>query len=263
MDEEVKQVEEESRGLTFKDILFIIRKHWIAIIAFILVGAAGGFIWSKVEAPVYKSTGTMLVSYEGGSTIAQDYTFSNYITETYVSFIKERVVLEAAAKKVNELHDAGEVTKKVSAGELSGNLSVSANSLILKVSYTAGDKTDAKLIVQTIIDTASEVADSYELDEDGNPVLDSKGNPKPVYRFLNGNLTPVSEAKDGAKVSHTTRNTAIGLGAGVVLALAYVVIRELSDNTFKSSEEIERVLNLPVLAGIPDYHFEDEKKGGK
>ena len=59
------------------------------------------------------------------------------------------------------------------------------------------------------------------------------------------------------------RNTAIGLGAGVVLALAYVVIRELSDNTFKSTEEIERILDLPVLAGIPDYHFEDEKKGGK
>ena len=31
----------------------------------------------------------------------------------------------------------------------------------------------------------------------------------------------------------------------------------------QSSEEIERALNLPVLAGIPDYHFDDEKKGGK
>ena len=57
--------------------------------------------------------------------------------------------------------------------------------------------------------------------------------------------------------------TAIGLGAGVVLAFIYMVIRELSDNTFKSAEEIERLLNIPVLAGIPDYHFDDEKKGGK
>ena len=61
----------------------------------------------------------------------------------------------------------------------------------------------------------------------------------------------------------TTKGAAIGAGAGLVLAVIYTVIRELCDNTFKSSEEIERVLNIPVLAGIPDYHFDDEKKGGK
>ena len=263
MDEE-KRVEEESRGLTFKDILFIIRKHWIAIVAFILVGAAGGFIWSRVEAPTYRSTGTMLVSYEGtNTTITQEYQFASYITNTYVTFVKERVVLSAAAEKLDVLAESGEITRKVTAGELSKNLSVSADSLILKVSYVAGDAKDAKVIVQTIIDTASEVADSVQTDDQGNPVLDDKGNTKPVYKFLNGNLTPVSPAKEGTKVSHTMRNTAIGLGAGIVLALGYVVIRELADNTFKSSEEIERVLNLPVLAGIPDYHFDDEKKGGK
>ena len=38
------------------------------------------------------------------------------------------------------------------------------------------------------------------------------------------------------------------------------LIREMLDNTFKSSEEIERTLNIPVLAGIPDYHFDDEKE---
>ena len=90
MDEERNNVNEESRGLTFKDILFIIRKHWIAIICFIVACTAAGFIWSKVEPPVYSSTGSMLVSYESGSTtLTQDYTFSNYISSTYVSFIKE------------------------------------------------------------------------------------------------------------------------------------------------------------------------------
>ena len=57
MDEE-KQVVEEGRGLTFKDILFIIRKHWIAIVVFIFLGTAAGFTWTKVEQrvrPVYKS----------------------------------------------------------------------------------------------------------------------------------------------------------------------------------------------------------------
>ena len=102
MDEERKIEEESSRGLTFKDILFIIRKHWIAIVAFVAACTAAGFIWSRVEPPVYSSTGTMLVSYESGtSTMTQDYTFSNYISSTYVSFIKENLVMNKAAENVN------------------------------------------------------------------------------------------------------------------------------------------------------------------
>ena len=267
MDEEKQVTVEESRGLTFKDILFIIRKHWIAIVVFIALGLAGGFTYSKVServAPVYQSTGTMLVSYEGtkDTAITTEYNFSNYITNTYVAFIKEEAVLSKAAEKLN---NSQEIKKPVgfTSGKLRSNLSVSASSLILKVTFTASDPDDARTILQTVIDTASEVADSPKLDEAGNVILDNEGNPEPKYKFLNGNLTPVSEAKKGTPVSHALRNTAIGLGAGVVLAFLYVLLRELFDNTFKSSEEVERLLGVPVLAGIPDYHFDDEKKGGK
>ena len=275
MDEEKAGVIDEGRGLTFKDIIFIIRKHWIAIVAFVAAGLIGGMVFTKVYShvrPQYTSTGTMLVSYESdkSSSITTDYNFSNYITNTYVAFIKEEAVLTKAANKIKTLAEEGQVTTPVTVGQLKSNLSVSANSLILKVSYTASDKVDARVIVQTVIDTASEVADSPKTDDAGNIIYkkDSNGNDtteaEPKYRFLNGNLTPVSQAKDGSAVSHTLRDTAIGLGAGVVLAFLYVLLRELFDNTFKSSEEIERLLNLPVLAGIPDYQFEDEKKkGGK
>ena len=275
MDEEKAGVVDEGRGLTFKDIIFIIRKHWIAIVAFIAAGFIGGMVFTKVYShvrPQYTSTGTMLVSYESdkSTSITTDYSFSNYITNTYVAFIKEEAVLTKASEKIKVMAENNEVTAPVTVGQLKSNLSVSANSLILKVSYTASDKVDARVIVQTVIDTASEVADSPKTDEAGNIIYkkDSNGNDtteaEPKYRFLNGNLTPVSQAKNGTAVSHTLRDTAIGLGAGVVLAFIYVLLRELFDNTFKSSEEIERLLNLPVLAGIPDYQFEDEKKkGGK
>lgn len=267
MDNEKQMAQEESRGLTFKDILFIVRKHWIAILVFIVFGTSAGFIWTKVEqsvAPIYQSTGTMLVSYDSGkeTQITTEYNFSNYITNTYVAFIKEEAVLSKAADRLKNDSTINK-PKEFTAGSLKSNLSVSANSLILKVSYTANDPDDAKTILQTIINTASEVADSPKLDEAGNVVMDAEGNPEPKYKFLNGNLTPVSEAKKGTQVSHTLRNTAIGLGAGVVAAFLYVLLRELFDNKFKSSEEIERILGIPVLAGIPDYHFDDEKKGGK
>ena len=118
-----------------------------------------------------------------------------------------------------------------------------------KVKYSSKDPTVSKDMVNCVMESA--IKEANRLKEEDN---------KPVYHMLNDNLNIVDKAKNGTQISHTTRNLALGLGAGVVVAFLYVFIREMLDNTFKSSEEIERSLNIPVLAGIPDYHFDDEKK---
>ena len=246
MDEENKVVAEESRGLTFKDILFIIRKHWIAIVAFIVVGVAGGAVWAGLEKkvnPVYQSSGIIMVSPEQkeGAATSTDYTFSNNLTNTVVAFIKTNAVLDPV--------------KEIQPNFKKSNLSVSntTGNLMITVKYSSKDREESKVICQAIMDAAE--AEANAIKEGTTDV--------PKYHMLSGNINIVDDAKEGTPVTHTTRDLAVGLGAGVVAALLYVVIRELSDNTFKSAEEIERTLNIPVLAGIPDYHFDDEKKGGK
>ena len=245
MDEENKNLAvEENKGLTFKDILFIIRKHWIAIVAFLVTCTAAGFIWSRVEAPTYKATGTVMVYYKGeGTAVTTEYTFSNNITNTVVGFIKTNTVLSRVEEKVNIKKET--IAKNLTVTNSTGNL-------LVTVSYTSSDKDLAVKVANTVMDEA--------IDEANLKYTDTA---KPRYPMLDGNLSVIDYARESNKVSHTLRNTAIGLGAGIVLALGYVIIRELADNTFKSSEEIERTLNIPVLAGIPDYHFDDEKKGGK
>ena len=230
-------------GLTFRKLLFILRKHWIAILAFLVVGTGAGFIWSKVETPVYQSTGTMLVSYEGNSSISTDYTFSNYISNTYVKIIKENLIMDKVSEKTN-----------IPAGTLKSHTSVSNNSLVIDVTYADSDKARAQTVCQTIIETTQEVANTTEIEE---------GKEKPKYHLLYDNLKVFSGAEPGKRVSHTVRNTLIGFAAGAAAAFIYVLVRELLDNKFRSSEEIERLLNLPVVAGIPEYEFDDEKKGGK
>lgn len=254
MDEE-KQVsgEQESRGLSFKDILYILRKSWIAIVVFILAGAVGGFVWSKVEqkvAPVYRSSGIIMVSPEGttNQTSSADYTMSNNLTNTVVAFIKTNAVLDNV-RNDQELKSKGYTFK-------GSNLSVSNTSgnLMITVRYSSKTPEESKTMVNAVMYAACEEADRMK-EEDPNVS---------VYHMLHGNLNIVDTAKVGSKISNTKRDLLLGLGAGVVVAFLFVVIRELSDNTYKSTEEIERSLNIPVLAGIPDYHFDDEKKeGGK
>lgn len=249
MDEEKQVVVEESRGLSFKDILFIIRKHWIAIVCFILLGAVGGFTWSKVEQkvrPVYQASGIIMVSPEGsgqsGSTTTQEYQLSNALTNTVVAFIKTNAVLDNV-RNDPELKDFK-----------ASNLSVSnsTNNLMVTIRYSSSEKDTAVKMVNAVMNWAKTEANRLEEDDQ-----------TPVYHMLYKNLNIVDTAQKAGQISHTRRNLLIGLGAGVAVAFLYVVLREMFDNTFKSSEEIERTLNVPVLAGIPDYHFDDEVKGGK
>ena len=243
MDDEKQVVMEETRSLTFKDILFIIKKHWIAIIAFILLGGIAGFTWTKVQqtvAPVYQSTGIIMVSPDGnssGQVNQNEYTLANNLTNTVVAFIKTNAVLDNVKETKPDFN-----IKSLAVTNASGNLMVT-------VKYTSKDPKVSKEMVDLVMDSA--IAEANRMRTEDN---------KPVYHMLNDNLNIVDRAKDGIQTSHTVRNLAIGLAAGAALAFVYVFVREMLDNTFKSTEEIERTLNIPVLAGIPDYHFDDEKE---
>lgn len=243
MDEEKQVITEEGRSLTFRDILFILKKHWIAIIIFIFLGGAAGFTWTKVQqtiSPVYQSSGIIMVSTETSSsqTPAQaDYTLANNLTNTVVAFIKTNAVLDNVKAVQPDFK-----SNKLTVTNTTGNL-------MITVKYSSKDPKESKVMVDTVMECA--VTEANRLRTEDN---------KPVYHMLNDNLNIVDTAKEGKQISHTVRNLALGLGAGVVAAFLYVFIREMLDNTFKSSEEIERSLNIPVLAGIPDYHFDDEKK---
>ena len=263
MDEEKQELREESRGLSFKDILFILRKNWIAILIFVVAGTIGGFTFAKVQqkvSPVYQASGIIMVSPESESTTqtaAQDYALSNNLTNTVVAFIKTNAVLDDV-RNGNYFTDAegNTVTPSTYAGKFNiKNLSLSnsTNNLMVNIKYSSKDPEESVRMVNAVMDAAVAEADRMKEDQ---PTI-------PVYHMLNGNLNIVDRAQKSVETSSTLKYTAIGFAAGVVVAAAYTIIKELSDNTFKSSEEIERTLNIPVLAGIPDYHFDDEKKGGK
>jgi len=57
----------------------------------------------------------------------------------------------------------------------------------------------------------------------------------------------------------------IGLAVGLVGAVIYAWLKEALDNGFKSSDEVEKVLGIPVLSEIPFYDVESirNKKGSK
>ena len=213
MDEEKQVITEEGRSLTFRDILFILKKHWIAIIIFIFLGGAAGFTWTKVQqtiSPVYQSSGIIMVSTETSSSqspASADYTLANNLTNTVVAFIKTNAVLDNVKAVQPDFKSS-----KLTVTNTTGNL-------MITVKYSSKDPKESKVMVDTVMECA--VTEANRLRTEDN---------KPVYHMLNDNLNIVDTAKEGKQISHTVRNLALGLGAGVVAAFLYVFIREMLDN---------------------------------
>lgn len=59
------------------------------------------------------------------------------------------------------------------------------------------------------------------------------------------------------------RNAAIGGLIGLILAMAVVIIRHISDNTIRTSEDVQNYLGVSVLAAIPLAEGEKKQKKQK
>lgn len=61
------------------------------------------------------------------------------------------------------------------------------------------------------------------------------------------------------------KKCAIGAAAGLVLAAAYIILRNLLDVRIKTSQELVEKYNIPVLGSIPDFSNStgSKKKGGR
>lgn len=231
----------EETTISLADIFRIIRKRLVVICCIVAAALGLTSVYTFfIQKPVYRASGTMIVAYEGLNNEASStqYNFAKLISDTYVVFIEE-IVLEDVANET-----------ELSKSYLQKHLTVTNDSLLLKISYEAENPEFSQVVVRSIMEKALEIADS----------VDVNGNPK--YKMLNDNLKIISEAQPGIKVSSVMKNLMIGVLVGVVLAAGVVFILELVDRSFRSRDEIERMLGLPVLATIPYYEFNNEEKEG-
>ena len=128
-------------------LLFVLLRRWgWLLIIGVIVGAAGGYIASQRQSPVYQATTKVMVIQPQQSSVTADINLSDQeLTQTYIALLTTQPVLDAAAEQLGFPVSR----RQVSAQQTSGTR-------LLEVTVNTNDPEQAALVANTLVDVLIE-----------------------------------------------------------------------------------------------------------
>lgn len=244
-------------GITFRQLLLIIRANIFLIVAIIVIATIVGVVYSTTRKTTYTATRSMIVicknvSDENDNNIYNDLTATSRMIPTIAEYCKQEVVL-SLAQEIYGKSNSGEIKKsgvKVSYDE-------SGNNYFLYISYTDVEPDLARAKVMAVSEAEKEIVET----------VDAKGNP--VYVRMMTTLTfvdTIDTAEDLQKIpcvmnSGSKMIVVLAVIIGIIVAVLVVLFRYLLDDTLKTKEELKRATGTQVFAFLGDMNASEEDKG--
>ena len=226
----------EERGLSLSDLFFLAKKNLLMILiiifCFILGGAVYGF---GIRKTTYTADATAIVMAESSTSTVngyQDYLYSNYLINTFKDFIISDSVMELVKEELSEYG----LSKEQIINSIT--VSVTTNSLIVRIKAKTGQHDLAIKLVNTVLNKAIEAANVKENDEYKYSVLANK-------------LIDMEYAYEAVGSRGALTVLVISALLGVIISFGIVLIKYLVDDTFTSKEEFEQTYNLKIIALLP------------
>lgn len=236
--ENQKQEWDDEDVIDLAEIFYaLLRKFWIIVAALVLGAAVGGAYSYFLLTPQYTSTAKIYVlTKETTLTSLADLQIGTQLTKDYKTIVTGRSVMEEVVEKLHLNMDYKELVSKI-------DVENPADTRILSISATDPDAELAK----EIVDTTAKVASDYvgEIMEMTPPKLIESGEVA-VQKTSPSNV----------------KNAALGGLLAAMLVCFYITLTVVMNDTIQSEEDVEKYLELPVLAVIPEskLHGRGEKK---
>ena len=228
------------------DLIEVFKIFWrkkIPIILITLIFTVIGYIYTtKYVVPQYSSSTTLVLASQNEnnttntSTAATDVIINTKLVSTYSELIKSKNVLNEVISNliINKTYE-----------ELKNNISVSSitNTALIELKVTNENPESASKI-------ANEIANVFV---------------KKISEIYNINTVQiVDEAEIPTSLSNINHKKDIIIFAfiGAVVSIIYVLLSNMLDTTVKTAEEIEKEFKLPVVASIPIYNAEPQRRNG-
>lgn len=227
---EKKRNDNEEMEIDLLELLMVMKKHLSAILLAGIVGLVIMFAYTSfLVTPLYSASSMMYVmpdnSNRMNSSTLNDMQVGQQLASDYSSMIESRSFMEDVIKKLNLTIDYQQLLEKV-------EVTNPTSSRILQV--TVNDPNS-----QTAADIANEVAS----------VAESKL--KEITGMQALKIYEEAAVPDRPSSPSMKMNCALGLLAGIVLAMAVITILYLLDDTIKTEDDIEKYLGMTTLAVLP------------
>lgn len=227
----------EENTISLQEIAYALKKRWKLIalitIAATLVSAILSFFVIK---PQYEAKTKLFIGKQETSQNTANYDNNDImmyqkLMKTYAELVKTSDLVTKAVKSANLNYNQNEI--KGVLNNLTANPSVDTQ--ILDLSFKGGNPKEVLKVTEAITDEF--ISESKDLIPNGNVQVIQK--PQLPEHSVSPN-----------KILNILIAFVLGLmvGVGVVLLLEYL------DSTFKSREELEKTLDLPIIGAIPDYN---------
>lgn len=227
MNEEIISNEEIIR---IEDIVDILRKRWKLILSITIMATITAAIISFfVIAPKYEANTKVFIGKEN----TKDQNYNNSDIQMYQQLLKTYAGVITTNDLIEKAIDADNLN--VTSEEVLKSLTVTpgANTQILEIKYINTDKALARDVVDSV--TKQFMKTATELIPNGN------------VKVIESVKLPEAPASPNKKL-----NIAIAFLLGLMVSVGLAFLLEFMDNTFKTKEQLEQILGVPVIGAIPD-----------
>jgi len=222
---------EEEITLDLRDIFEIIRKRLVLIITITLLCTLVSAMFSFfVIKPTYQTDTSLVIGKivdtdKNSNSSLQDVTMYQQLLKTYAAIASSNSVAQDASNKLGI--DTKTFSKSIT-------VTPQADTQILDIKALAGSPKQAYVNINTL--SNSFIAEAMKIYPTGNvSVMDKAVLPdKPIK-------------------PNKTLNIVIAFFIGLMASIGLVFVLEYLDRTIKTEEEVEKYLDLPVIATIPRY----------
>ena len=229
--------------ISLKELFLTMKKRIMLIITITIIAmVVTGLVSYFVLTPVYKSSTQILVN----QSKTDDTTFYNTNeVQTNIQLISTYSVIIKSAAILNNVKN--ELGLNISVSQLNSKISVESaqNSQIMTVSVTDSDPVIA-------LEIANKTAEVFK---------------KEIAEIMNvNNVTVLPLANDQENQSPVSPNSPLNIvtsaAIGLLIGIGLAFLLEYLDNTVKSEQDIERLIEIPVLGAITtiDDNFDSKMK---
>jgi len=232
------------KELDLLQIIYIIRKRLVLIILLPLLAAAASAAFSiYIMKPVYEASTTLIVGKKAENLDTQQamqmlntsvLELNQQLAKTYGVIARSHTVEQKVIDNLKLNIDPEEFDKKITVNSVD-------NTEVIEIAVKDQDPVMAAQIANVMAQEFS------------NSVIEIKK--VDVVSLLDRAVAPDNPISPNKQL-----NTIIGFVLGLMIAMGIALLLEFLDRTFKTSRDVEQVLDLPVLGEIIHYKFEKKTK---